>query len=81
MDWTLEDNMVDGLFLCATLTSGRRAIPHLYKQERKRPTLVGRRLRQTKAVLGRAILGVRLPMSGMKVGSLVLLSNHSAFDR
>jgi len=23
MDWTLEDNMVDGLFICATLT-GRR---------------------------------------------------------
>jgi len=23
MDWTLEDNMVDGLFFCATLT-GRR---------------------------------------------------------
>jgi len=25
MDWTLEDNMVDGLFFCATLT-GRRMI-------------------------------------------------------
>ena len=24
MDWTLEDNMVDGLFFCAILT-GRRA--------------------------------------------------------
>jgi len=23
MDWTLEDNMVDGLFFCATLTSRR----------------------------------------------------------
>jgi len=24
MDWTLEDDMVDGLFFCATLTSRRR---------------------------------------------------------
>jgi len=24
MDWTLEDNMVDGLFFCAKLTSRRR---------------------------------------------------------
>jgi len=24
MDWTLEDNMVDGLFFCATLTGRRR---------------------------------------------------------
>ena len=23
MDWTLDDNMVDGLFFCATLTSRR----------------------------------------------------------
>jgi len=23
MDWTLEDNMVDGWFFCATLTDGR----------------------------------------------------------
>jgi len=23
MDWTLEDNMVDGLFICATLTDRR----------------------------------------------------------
>jgi len=26
MDWTLEDDMVDGLFFCATLT-GRRGAP------------------------------------------------------
>jgi len=24
MDWTLEDNMVDGLFFCAALTGRRR---------------------------------------------------------
>jgi len=26
MDWTLEDNMVDGLFFCATLTGRRGGI-------------------------------------------------------
>ena len=47
MGWTLEDNMVDGLFFCATLTGAEEAIPHLYKQERKRPTPVRRRLSRT----------------------------------
>jgi len=37
LDWTLNDNIVDGLFFCATLTSYRGAIPHLCKHERKRP--------------------------------------------
>jgi len=44
MDWTLEDNMVDGLFFCATLTSRRREHTHLCKQEQKRPTPVRRLL-------------------------------------
>jgi len=33
MDWTLEDNMVDGLFFCATLTSRRRGHTHLWYQD------------------------------------------------
>ena len=57
MDWTLEDNMVDGLFFCATLTGRKEAIPHLYKQERKRLTSVRRRLNRTQALLGRVIPG------------------------
>jgi len=32
MDWKLEDNMIDGLFFCATLTSLRGGHKHLYKQ-------------------------------------------------
>jgi len=31
MDWTLEDNMIDGLFFCATLT-GRRGDHTLFVQ-------------------------------------------------
>jgi len=46
MDWTLEDNMVGGLFFYAT-QDVEEAIPHLYKQERKRPTPVRRRLSWT----------------------------------
>jgi len=55
------------------------AIPHLYKQERIRPTSVERRLIRTHAVLGRAISGGWVPVLGMKVRSLVGLSNHSTF--
>ena len=54
MDWTLEDNTVDGVFLCATLTGYQEAMPHLYKQEWKCPTVVRRQLSQTQAVFGRA---------------------------
>jgi len=87
MDWTLQDNMVDGLFFCATLTSRRGSHTHLYKQEWKRPTPVRRRLSRTQALLGRthAIQALWdshskgwVPMSGMKMRSLVGLSVHSA---
>ena len=53
------------------------AIPHLYRQERKRPTTVRRRLSWTQVVLGRVTLGGWVPVSGMK--SLVGLFDHSAF--
>jgi len=51
--------------------AAERATPHLYKQERKRPTLVRRRSR-THAVLVGAIPGEWVPMSGMKVRSLAI---------
>ena len=79
MDWTLEDNMVDGLFFCATLTGRRGGMPHLHKQERKNPTSVRRRLRRTQAVLGRVVPRGWVPVSGKKVRSLVGLSARSAF--
>ena len=66
--------------LWLTVSSG---IPHLCKQERKRPTLLKRRLSRTPTVLGKAIPGGWVPMSGMEVRSLVVLSlsNHSALHR
>ena len=57
MDWTLENNMVDGLFFCATLTGRWGGRPHLYKQERKRPTPVRMRLSRNQALLERVIRG------------------------
>jgi len=78
MDWTVEDDMVDGLF-CATLTAAEEPIPHLYRQERKRPTPVRRRLSRNQALLGRVIPGVCVPVSGIEVRSLVGLSAHSTF--
>ena len=58
--------------------AAEEAIPHLYKQERKRPTLVWRRWSRAQALLGMVIPGY-LPYSGIKVRSLVGLSAHSAF--
>jgi len=57
MDWTLEDNMVDGLFFCATLTGRRGGYTPFVQQERKRPTPVRRWLSRTQALLGRVIPG------------------------
>jgi len=59
VEWTLKDNMVDGLFFYPTLT-GRSGglITHLYKHEPKRLTPVWRWLSWTQALLGRAIPGV-----------------------
>ena len=57
--------------------AAEEAIPHLYKQERKHPTLVWRRLSRTQALLGRVIRGDA--GVGNKVRSLVGLSAHSTF--
>jgi len=56
-----------------------RPYPVLYKQKRKRPTLVRRLLSWTQVLLWRVIPGECVPVSGMKIGSLVSLSAHSAF--
>jgi len=56
MDWTLEDKLVD----CSSalhLQAAEETIPHVYKQERIRPTPVRTRLSRTQAVLWRAIPG------------------------
>jgi len=80
VDWTLKDNMVDGLFFCATLT-GRRGGHTPFAQARAKTfDAVRRRLSRTQAVLGRVIPGGAVPVSGMKVRSLERLSARSAFN-
>ena len=69
MDWTLEDNMVNVCSSAPHSQVAEQAISHLYKQERKRPTPVRRRL--SLAVLGRVIPRGLLPVSGMKSESAV----------
>ena len=46
------------------------AIPYLYKQERKRPTAVRRRLSRTQALLGRVTRGLGCRCRGWKYGVL-----------
>jgi len=77
MDWTLEDNMVDGCSSAPHSQVAEGAIPHLYKQEGKRPTPMRRRLSRTQALFGRVIPGVS-GVVGMKIRNLVRLSTHSA---
>jgi len=58
MDWTLEDNMVDGLFFCATLTSYRGGhTPFVQAGAETSDTAVRRLLSRTRALLGRVIPG------------------------
>jgi len=58
MGQTLEDNVVDSLFFCATLFGcrGNHAPFHLYKQKWKHPTPVRRQLSWTWALLGSVAL-------------------------
>ena len=59
----------------------QKDIPHVRKQQRKRPTPVWRRLSWTYVVLGQNHFG-RVPVSGMNVRSLVVFSTatHSIGD-
>ena len=70
MDWTLEDNMVDGFFSAPHSQATEETIPRLYKQERKRPTLVRRRLRRTQAHLRGSFRECGWWCRGWKCGAL-----------
>jgi len=79
MDWTLEDNMVDGLFFCATLTDRRGGHIPFVQAGAETSDIGAEGLSRTQALLGRVIPGEWVPASGMKMRSLVRLSAHSAF--
>jgi len=78
MDWTVEDDMVDGLF-CNTLTGRRGGRSPFVQAGAETSDTVRRRLSRTQAFLGMVIPVLCVPVSGIKVQSLVGLSAHSAF--
>ena len=79
MDWTLEATWPTVCSSAPHSRAAKEAIPHFYEQERKRPTPVRRRLSRTQAPLGRVAPGGWVPVSRMKMMSLVGLTAHSAF--
>jgi len=76
MEWTLEDDMVNVYSSEPHSQGAEEAIPHLCKQERKRPTPRRRLSRTQEGSFQKDML-----VSEMKVRSLVELSNHSAFHQ
>jgi len=79
MGWTLEDNMVDGLFFCATLT-GRRGGHTPFVQAEANASDTGAQAVKSDPRCSWEGHSERLvPVSGMILRSLVRLSNHSAF--
>jgi len=78
MDWTLEDNMVDGLFFCATLTGPRGGhTPFVQSGAETSDTGAEAVKPDPRCSWGGSFWGVSV--SGMKVRSLVGLSAHFAF--
>jgi len=73
--------MVDDLFFCTILTGRMGGHTPFVHARAESPVSLRRRLSRTHAVPRRVIPRVWVPMSGMKVQSLVVLSNHSAFNR
>jgi len=69
--------MVNGLFFCATLPGRREGHTPLCKQEQERLITECRWLSRTHTILERVIPGGWVPVSEMKVWSLIVLSNHS----
>jgi len=81
MDCTLEDSMVDGLFFCATLTGCSGGVAHLCHSGGVASASRSRNVQHRCQARPALFLGGWVLESGMKVLSLIVLSNHSAFHR
>jgi len=71
--------MVDGLFFCATLTGCRGGNTPFVQAGAETSDTVAEAVKPDPDLLGRAIPGGCVPVSGIKVRSLVGMSAHSAF--
>jgi len=81
IDLTLEDNMADDLFFCATLTGRWGGHSPVVQAGAETSDTGAETVKPDPAPLGMVIPGGWVPMSGMKVLSLAVLSAHSTFHR
>jgi len=81
VDWTLrdKDNMVDGLFFCATLTGRKGGHTPFVEAIMEACDPGAAAVKPDPGCFERVIQGGWVPVSGMKLRSLVSLSAHSAF--
>jgi len=81
MDWTLEDNMVDGLFFCATLTGPRGGHTPFVQSGAETSDTGAEAVKPDPGSSWEGHSGGWVPVSGMKMRRRVGLSAHSAFHR
>jgi len=79
MDWTLEDNMINGLFFCATLTGHRGGNTPFVQAGAETPDTGAEAVKPDPGSSWEVRSGSAVPMSGIKMRSLAGLSAHSAF--
>jgi len=79
MDWTLEDNIDNGLFFCATLTGCRGGHTPFVQPGAETSDTGAEAVKPYPGSSWEGHSGGCVPVSGIKVQSLVGLSAHSAF--
>ena len=77
MDWTLEDHMADGLFFCTTLTGRRGEHTPFVRAGTEMSDLGANAVTPGPCCSWGVIQGGWVPVSWVKVLSLLRLSNHS----
>ena len=79
MDWTLEDNVVDGLFFCATLTCYGGGHTSFVQARAETSDTVAEAVKPDPGCSWEVIPRGWVPVSGLKVRSLVELSADFAY--
>ena len=78
-DWTMEDEMVDGLFFCATLTGRRGGHTPFVQAGAETPFTGAEAVKPDPGSFWEGHSRGWVLVSGMKMRSLVGLSAHSTF--